>query len=171
MILYWYTQLIRDFFYLAPRALYRILFPLNDRNAEMVKTNYNNRYQEALNTFRKEKPSFEKYLFGGSNIPEWVLVDDKIVFGPYAKVYKSFLPQLEKFLAPYTMQPGATIVEFGCGNGRNVLYLKSRYPETRFVGVELSPMGVALFGKKKGEKFSFQTPNGVKASYKIMSVS
>ena len=34
-----------------------------------------------------------------------------------------------------------------------------------------SPMGVALFGKKKGEKFSFQTPNGVKASYKIMSVS
>ncbi len=144
MILHWYAQLIRDFFHLAPRALRRILFPLNDRNAEMVKTNYENRYQKALDTFRREKPSFEEHLFQDSNVPEWVLVDGKMVFGPYVEAYKSFLPQLEKFLAPYITQPGATIVEFGCGNGRNLLYLKFRYPKTRFVGIELSPAGVAL---------------------------
>ncbi len=33
-----------------------------------------------------------------------------------------------------------------------------------------SPMGVALFGKKKGEKVSFKTPSGP-ANYKIISVS
>lgn len=33
-----------------------------------------------------------------------------------------------------------------------------------------SPFGVALFGKKKGENVSFQTPSGT-ANYKIISVS
>ena len=33
-----------------------------------------------------------------------------------------------------------------------------------------SPLGVALFGKKKGDKVSFETPNGV-VNYKITSVS
>ena len=33
-----------------------------------------------------------------------------------------------------------------------------------------SPMGVALFGKKKGDKVSFKTPNGL-VNYKIISVS
>jgi len=33
-----------------------------------------------------------------------------------------------------------------------------------------SPLGVALFGKKKGDKVSFETPNGV-VNYKIISVS
>ncbi|MFZ2149686.1 MAG: transcription elongation factor GreA [Minisyncoccia bacterium] len=33
-----------------------------------------------------------------------------------------------------------------------------------------SPMGVAFFGKKKGDKVSFQTPGGT-ANYKIISVS
>src|SRR3989338_2150885 len=32
-----------------------------------------------------------------------------------------------------------------------------------------SPMGVALFGKKKGQSISFQTPNGV-VNYKIIKV-
>jgi transcription elongation GreA/GreB family factor len=33
-----------------------------------------------------------------------------------------------------------------------------------------SPFGEALFGKKKGDKISFKTPNGV-VNYKIISVS
>ena len=33
-----------------------------------------------------------------------------------------------------------------------------------------SPIGLALFGKKKGDKVSFQTPNGV-VNYKIIGVS
>ncbi|MFA6520484.1 MAG: transcription elongation factor GreA [Candidatus Paceibacterota bacterium] len=33
-----------------------------------------------------------------------------------------------------------------------------------------SPVGVALFGKKKGDSVSFKTPNGV-VNYKIISVS
>jgi transcription elongation factor GreA len=34
-----------------------------------------------------------------------------------------------------------------------------------------SPFGEALFGKKKGEEVSFQTPSGVTVSYKIVNVS
>ena len=33
-----------------------------------------------------------------------------------------------------------------------------------------SPFGVALFGKKKGDEISFETPNG-KVNYKIINVS
>jgi len=33
-----------------------------------------------------------------------------------------------------------------------------------------SPFGEALFGKKKSDKVSFQTPNGV-VNYKIISVA
>jgi transcription elongation factor GreA len=33
-----------------------------------------------------------------------------------------------------------------------------------------SPVGVALFGKKKGDEVSFKTPNGV-IGYKIINVS
>lgn len=34
-----------------------------------------------------------------------------------------------------------------------------------------SPFGEALFGKKKGEEVSFQTPSGTTVSYKIVNVS
>ena len=34
-----------------------------------------------------------------------------------------------------------------------------------------SPLGVAIFGKKKGEKISFKTPGGQVVNYKIISVS
>lgn len=34
-----------------------------------------------------------------------------------------------------------------------------------------SPFGAAIFGKKKGEKISFKTPNGVVVNYKIISVA
>ncbi|MEK7175338.1 MAG: transcription elongation factor GreA [Patescibacteria group bacterium] len=34
----------------------------------------------------------------------------------------------------------------------------------------LSPFGQAIFGKKKGDNFSFQTPNGI-INYKIISLS
>jgi transcription elongation factor GreA len=34
-----------------------------------------------------------------------------------------------------------------------------------------SPFGEALFGKKKGEEVSFQTPSGATVSYKIVNVS
>ena len=33
-----------------------------------------------------------------------------------------------------------------------------------------SPVGIALFGKKKGDRISFKTPSGV-ADYKIVNVS
>lgn len=34
-----------------------------------------------------------------------------------------------------------------------------------------SPLGVAIFGKKKGDKISFKTPSGEVVNYKIISVS
>jgi SAM-dependent methyltransferase len=38
----------------------------------------------------------------------------------------------------------ASVLEVGCGDGLNLIYLASMFPETRFTGIELTPGGVAV---------------------------
>ena len=140
----WYISMAQDLYHFAPRALYRLLFPLHDRNSGMVQAQYDRRYAQALAAFKDHTPTLEEYIFGTNTQPEWMLVDRRIQWTTYASAYKAFLPELEKYLAPYLAQAQPTIVEYGCGNGRNLLYLKSRYPHIRCIGIELSPIGVAL---------------------------
>lgn len=133
----------KEFFYYAPRALYRTFFPLNDRNPEMVKSAYDKRYQAMLEHFKAEQPTLEEYMFGRFISKEPMLVHDKIVYGTPADSYRAFLPYLEQYLVKY-LTPGAVVIEYGCGNGRNLFYLKLKYPQVRYIGYELSTSGVEL---------------------------
>lgn len=110
----------------------------------MVRNNYELRYQEALASFRKEKPSLKDYLFTYRSSKGWVLIKGLPVYDSVLKSYKYFTSELEEYLADELKKPNATIVEFGCGNGRNLLFLKSRYPNVNFVGVEFSRAGINL---------------------------
>lgn len=139
-----YKYFFREFCYFVPRAIYRLLRPLNDRNPEMVRRNYDLRYQTARQMFRRNKVELNDFLFNNGEANEWILIDNKTDLGRIGDIYKSFVPNLDKYLSEYLEVPGNTIVEFGCGNGRNLLYLKSRYPKINFIGLEISEEGVTL---------------------------
>ncbi|HEY4515489.1 MAG TPA: class I SAM-dependent methyltransferase, partial [Candidatus Paceibacterota bacterium] len=139
--------ILKEFWHFFPRAIYRAIRPLNDRNQGMVKRNYDERYERDLINFRETKPGLDNYLFAPVGEFEWILIDHKIKWGKVAESYKAFVKDLELELEQYLNLPNATLIEFGCGSGRNLLYLKSRYPQVHFIGLELSPAGVALAKK------------------------
>ncbi|HEY4504741.1 MAG TPA: hypothetical protein VJI73_03135, partial [Candidatus Paceibacterota bacterium] len=113
-----YKYFFREFCYFVPRAIYRLLRPLNDRNPEMVRRNYDLRYQTARQMFRRNKVELNDFLFNNGEANEWILIDNKTDLGRIGDIYKSFVPNLDKYLSEYLEVPGNTIVEFGCGNGR-----------------------------------------------------
>ncbi len=76
----------------------------------------------------------------------------KIVFGPFAKTLTNCQQNIEKKLMPY-LKSGATIIEFGCGDGRNLFYLKNKYPGVSFKGFELSEVSVDL-ATKASQKYN-----------------
>ncbi len=51
------------------------------------------------------------------------------------------------------MKKGAIIIEFGFGDGCNLFYLKSKYPEVSFIGFELSEVSTDL-AKKASQKYN-----------------
>jgi SAM-dependent methyltransferase len=53
------------------------------------------------------------------------------------------LSQIVPALTP-VLRPGTTILDLGCGIGRLTLPLATRYPDTTFVGLDLSPRMVTL---------------------------
>lgn len=52
------------------------------------------------------------------------------------------LEQIVPALTP-ALRPGATILDLGCGIGRLTLPLAKRFPDVRFIGLDLSPKMVA----------------------------
>lgn len=88
------------------------------------------------------------YIFGDDS--DFYLDHDKIVYGRLEKARKIMLDELDKCLS---LEDGETVIEFGSGSGRNLLYLKKKYPNCKFVGLELFSVSVEL-SKKAAEKFN-----------------
>lgn len=82
----------------------------------------------------------------GADTDSYSLLSGKIVFGPASKTLYNCQQNIEKKLKPY-LKKGATIIEFGCGDGRNLFYLKSKYPLVSFIGFELSHVSSDLASK------------------------
>ncbi len=54
---------------------------------------------------------------------------------PWVPMYKKDLARLDQLIE---FKPGQTFYDLGCGNGRIIFYLAKKYPEVKFVGVEIS---------------------------------
>jgi SAM-dependent methyltransferase len=85
---------------------------------------------------------------------DFIVLDDKIRWGTLREVRKLLLTKLSEAVET-KVQAGQTVIEFGSGDGRNLLYLRKRFPDINFVGLELSPVSVE-FSKKAAEQFGVE---------------
>jgi len=82
-----------------------------------------------------EDPRTEKRLF--------VLLDDRIVWSVVREPRSRLVGKLEEVVRS-CVPPGGLAVEFGSGDGRNLLHLKRVFPDRSFIGLEISPDSVGL---------------------------
>ncbi len=54
---------------------------------------------------------------------------------PWVPIFKEDLKRLDSLIK---LETNKTFYELGCGNGRVIFYLAKKYPEVKFVGIEIS---------------------------------
>lgn len=86
---------------------------------------------------------WDSYIFLPPDLRGFVLLDDRVEWRPLAEPRRRILDRLTLVTQQYA-RPGATVVEFGSGDGRNLMLLKRLFPALRFVGFELSSVSVDL---------------------------
>ncbi|MCZ7684806.1 MAG: class I SAM-dependent methyltransferase [Sandaracinaceae bacterium] len=87
--------------------------------------------------------SIDDLIRGDSSRREYVLLHDRLVRATERQVRAVLLEGL--VCAAHRFVDSAesgTIVEFGCGTGRNLFFLAERFPNARLLGLELSPATV-----------------------------
>lgn len=56
----------------------------------------------------------------------------------YDLTRKYYLLGRDRLIAGLDVPPGGTVLELGCGTGRNIILAARRYPEARFFGLDIS---------------------------------
>jgi SAM-dependent methyltransferase len=100
---------------------------------------------------KRDELSWDEVLYGSAAVDAMILVGDHLARGTYRHPRAVNLARLSAHVAGYT-RPGDTVVEFGCGDGRNLLYLQRAFPDRVYVGLELSPVSCAL-ARRLDERF------------------
>jgi hypothetical protein len=146
--------------YYGPRAIRRRVQSVFNpgaatwRNAATVQAAYD--AERAYTLERTATLDFDELVYGSADrfdavpVSDFVLLDDRVVWGP-TRASRRFLIEHIASRVDDLVPPDGTVVEFGSGNGRNLLYLKSRFPDRRFVGLELSPVSVDLARHLSGQ--------------------
>ncbi len=115
-----------------------------ERTPETVRQAYEEHRAECFRYFKDSRPDLDAYVFGSETEKDFCLIDDRIVYDVISRPNRSITETIESYLGPYLRRPGAFVVEFGSGDGRNLLWLKKRFPNVNFLGLELSPTSVDL---------------------------
>ncbi|TGP83804.1 class I SAM-dependent methyltransferase, partial [bacterium M00.F.Ca.ET.222.01.1.1] len=56
----------------------------------------------------------------------------------YDLTRKYYLLGRDRLISGLDVPPGGTVLELGCGTGRNIILAACRYPEARFFGLDIS---------------------------------
>lgn len=129
--------------YYVPRYVRDLVRHKQWRTPETIQRAYEFRYDVILKRLRNNELDFETFVLGDDRDDEFALVDDRILYGKYQRIVRRrVLDELERRLCMSCAK--GTVIEFGSGSGRNLLWLKSRYPSVYMVGLELSKTGVDL---------------------------
>jgi SAM-dependent methyltransferase len=99
--------------------------------------------KESREEFRGVAPSLatlHDLLYDDAVSKRLVLLQNRCVRGTISETREYLLEQMAKRIHQYASS--GTVVEFGCGTGRNLFFLKQRFPHLRFIGLELSPRTV-----------------------------
>lgn len=130
----------------VPRPLLRRLAGRSYRRTpEAVIAEYEDVRRRYLRQFQATPPSLEEYLlFEADQRPSDVLVhclDNRLVVGSFREASHRGLSRVLAAIAAY--HP-ASVMEFGCGAGHNLLAIKHAMPEVRCIGLELTAPSVEL---------------------------
>ena len=106
--------------------------------------------------FNNLKITLDEYVFGSQTSKKetmkWNLYKGKLKFGFQREITEKKHSLLEEKIKTIDMN---YIVELGSGGGSNILYLARKFPEKKFVGIELSPTSVEHANSIKIIKFIF----------------
>lgn len=122
------------------------------RDTELVYSIYEIRRFDQLKNYTFS--TLDEYVFGSntSKLEEsrWNLYDHKLEFSVGRKIYDKKYSLIEEKINSTNVE---YIVELGSGGGRNILHLAKKFPQKKFVGIELSPASVDL-SKKAAKTFN-----------------
>lgn len=135
--------------YLAAR-----MFRRGRRSAATVQRNYDAERSQQM--ARLEAMIWEEYVFFSPELNDFIVLDDQVVWGRLRDARIRLLDRIVEAVRT-RVRPGQTVVEFGSGDGRNILYLRTLFPDIHFAGLELSSSSVEL-SKLVAQKFGI---NGV----------
>lgn len=110
-----------------------------DRNASQVSAEYDG---QARSDLWKPDLSLQELIFGDDQQEKWISVDGKLQRGTTRECRRYLLNRLETRILELLPEGRGTVVEFGCGTGRNLFYLAEAMPELTLIGIELTPKTV-----------------------------
>jgi hypothetical protein len=117
------------------------------RSPESVRSLYDGhraRLLDQIPSLSWEDMVYGNLIYGkGDHGLQFVLVNDRIEWASVRKTRAIALTRIEKAVEAYVPSKGVA-VEFGSGDGRNLIYLKRRFPDRTFIGLELSAVSVEL---------------------------
>jgi hypothetical protein len=120
------------------------------RSPVVVRREYDAQRQRELDV--ANELTWDEMLYGRESDLDFILEDDSIVWDTLRQPLALNLSLLGDVVESEAL-PGDTVVEFCSGDGRNLLYLKQRFPDVHFVGLEISPVSVAT-ARRLAEKFA-----------------
>ena len=113
------------------------------RDVNFVYSIYESRRLDQVKNYKFT--TLDEYVFGSQTSNKetirWNLYKGKLKFGFQREITEKKYSLLEKKIKTIDTN---YIVELGSGGGSNILYLARKFPEKRFVGIELSPTSVEL---------------------------
>lgn len=131
------------FWELVPPAIRTWLHPQSFRSVAFVQANYDRERQAQLARFKTAPPDLDTYIFGDTADSDFVLLAGRTAYRPLSDARRNVANTLLDLIAAATV-PGDTVIEFGCGDGRNLIFLKHKLPDRQFIGLELSSCSVDL---------------------------
>lgn len=90
------------------------------------------------------KPDIEvdDLILGDDYRERWILRDSKLDRGTTREARRHLLERLADNITKLIPDGHGTVVEFGCGTGRNLFFLAQRFPGLALIGIELTPKTV-----------------------------
>lgn len=133
------TEAVGRLLGLARATVRRAIRGRDERRPDVVRANYDQYRAHYTIT------DFEDFVLGDEAALDHVLVDDRIIWADARKVYVPFMERLSQAIESHVRGiEHPVIVEFGCGRGRNLFYLKKRFPHWTVIGLEISPVSLKL---------------------------
>ncbi|MDH3728675.1 MAG: class I SAM-dependent methyltransferase [Myxococcales bacterium] len=110
-----------------------------ERDLSQVMNEYD---QETRSEHWKTDIGLEDLVLGDNLEEKWILKDSKLVRGTVRDARRYLLDRLGTRIEEFLPDGQGTVVEFGCGTGRNLLYLARRFPNLELIGIEITPKTV-----------------------------